>query len=788
MPMLELKEVDCNIPTEEARTVTFPIRNALTTAALTVIVLTWASCPARAGIVFFDSFENRPAATGVHGTLPEIGNAPYALQGAGMARTVANGGETALDIAPGSASGLMLFGPAMGAERWIRLDFASQGSANVVITPQVQTGLETAATGLPGIWPAVSADWGLINTYFAGSSGGTASPLQINLATAYPACDRDKPFRAEIHWTVRSPTKAVMEIRIWNGGPPPAWSPSARTEYTLTTGAWSDHARAALWTVGGVASVCAIAEYDAAPEATIVTADDPGISYSGRWEAVNSGEMHAAGAGQRFRFLASGPSCALMVRGVGEDGNIPPISVRVDGAGWERLSPTGGTEVVIPLYEGKSWGPHVVEVLTSAMDGQFWATESRRLILLGVRLEPGGSSASMPWPQRPVLALGDSVTCGYFVYSGNMQAAGNPQSDARWAAVQLVSDWLGRDVINASIQGVGYCRPSYGVTSQTFFEQPLQGIDWQPERVPEDIIVQLGGNDAALKDGFSFVYPDQELRAAVSTYLTTLRTWFPHARIYLLTPFNGTRAYVLRAGFDDVNDANSLWVDTRDSAPSGPWIDRSAKDGVGLVDTTDGTHPNIQGNIKIAHRLVTMLGADASVKVRLDWPSSGATVTGRVVVRGSARGDDTFSGATLEFGAGNAPSTWTPIHSTTTPMSESLLGVWDTRGLAPGRYTLRLRAAANGRTSTSTVTVTVGLSGDVDGDGAVTAADAAAALRAAAGLTAMTESAMNLADVSPALGAGGRYVGDGRVNMDDALALLRTVAAPMDNPAPARLH
>jgi 1A family penicillin-binding protein len=74
------------------------------------------------------------------------------------------------------------------------------------------------------------------------------------------------------------------------------------------------------------------------------------------------------------------------------------------------------------------------------------------------------------------------------------------------------------------------------------------------------------------------------------------------------------------------------------------------------------------------------------------------TVADRIVVGqtlqivGSAYIDD-FAQYTLDFGPGDNPGTWTPItEARAQPVDKALLGVWDTTGLAPGRYRLRVRA------------------------------------------------------------------------------------------------
>jgi 1A family penicillin-binding protein len=59
---------------------------------------------------------------------------------------------------------------------------------------------------------------------------------------------------------------------------------------------------------------------------------------------------------------------------------------------------------------------------------------------------------------------------------------------------------------------------------------------------------------------------------------------------------------------------------------------------------------------------------------------------------GSAYIDD-FASYTLDYGAGDNPSDWKPItDQRTQAVDRALLGVWNTSGLAPGRYRLRLRA------------------------------------------------------------------------------------------------
>jgi hypothetical protein len=73
-------------------------------------------------------------------------------------------------------------------------------------------------------------------------------------------------------------------------------------------------------------------------------------------------------------------------------------------------------------------------------------------------------------------------------------------------------------------------------------------------------------------------------------------------------------------------------------------------------------------------------------------PTDRITVGQTLQIVGSAYIDD-FANYTLDFGSGDNPGTWAPItDQRPQAVDKALLGVWDTTGLQPGRYRLRLRA------------------------------------------------------------------------------------------------
>ncbi len=81
------------------------------------------------------------------------------------------------------------------------------------------------------------------------------------------------------------------------------------------------------------------------------------------------------------------------------------------------------------------------------------------------------------------------------------------------------------------------------------------------------------------------------------------------------------------------------------------------------------------------------------VRAAIMQPASGSQVTGPLDIAGVADGAG-FAGYQLDFAVGLIPgqSDWMPLGlASTTPVTGDLLATWNTAGLAPGPYTLRLR-------------------------------------------------------------------------------------------------
>jgi len=80
---------------------------------------------------------------------------------------------------------------------------------------------------------------------------------------------------------------------------------------------------------------------------------------------------------------------------------------------------------------------------------------------------------------------------------------------------------------------------------------------------------------------------------------------------------------------------------------------------------------------------------EADIPAIISSPAEGASVSGMVSITGRARSAD-FLSYRLEFQSPAAPGEWLFIAQRDVPVADGPLGTWNTVGLAPGLYTIRL--------------------------------------------------------------------------------------------------
>ena len=262
------------------------------------------------------------------------------------------------------------------------------------------------------------------------------------------------------------------------------------------------------------------------------------LRYSGRTGEVAPGQVALGWSGTRVRLRFKGTSISMRMA---DDTKENCVVVRIDGQRRAKLrldAPDGTYTLATNLAPGE----HTVEVVrvTEAMVGlpRF----------LGFTLNPGATV--LPWgkePDRRILFVGDSITCGYGVEvddpNQHFTAATENFCDSYTG---LTVEALQADYLVVSRSGIGMLRnydgPREGsadampaIYPRQFFqtEQPR----WDPARFkPQLICINLGTND------FSTSGPDvDKFIATYRQFATGLLKQYPKAKLVLLQgPMNNS--------------------------------------------------------------------------------------------------------------------------------------------------------------------------------------------------------------------------------------------------------
>lgn len=92
--------------------------------------------------------------------------------------------------------------------------------------------------------------------------------------------------------------------------------------------------------------------------------------------------------------------------------------------------------------------------------------------------------------------------------------------------------------------------------------------------------------------------------------------------------------------------------------------------------------------------VLLLLAAQDSPPVAITFPASGDILSGQVTITGRTDVPG-FVSSELEFSyASNPTDTWFDLQSSTQPVADAALAVWDTTRISDGEYVLRLRVFA----------------------------------------------------------------------------------------------
>jgi lysophospholipase L1-like esterase len=262
--------------------------------------------------------------------------------------------------------------------------------------------------------------------------------------------------------------------------------------------------------------------------------DDPQVSIMGRVDRGSAGRVRVGYPGVTIRLHFTGSR--VLARLASNSGNTY-VDVIVDGAPPEIVHVTQGMNDYV-LARDLSAGEHLLDLVhrTETWEGV--------LTVAGFQLAPGAALLDAPpWPQRKMLVIGDSVTCGEgvdrgidctkttFAMANGYDSYGMLMARHLDAQCQLVCfggrglirDWRGRTDV---------------LTAPQLFDLALPEEDgppppvWAPEAfVPDVVIVSLGTNDFNLSIG-ALPTRDRFVPAYV-TFVRRLRSLYPKAHVFL---------------------------------------------------------------------------------------------------------------------------------------------------------------------------------------------------------------------------------------------------------------
>lgn len=260
---------------------------------------------------------------------------------------------------------------------------------------------------------------------------------------------------------------------------------------------------------------------------SVVKADDPRVAYMGRYEAEGPrAVMGFPGVTVRFAFTGPAPTVRMT-------GDSPTCYFNLSVNGWDPVIvklEKGPNRIALPTGPAPAGG-WVVELVRRTESWMGTASFDGLELPAGCRLIPPPA-----WPQRKLMFIGDSLTCGEYDERFPMENDSTPRStNAARSYAMLLARWLGAQVHLVAYGGRGLTRDWSGKvdvnTVPVCFERALPdkpGSTWDPQRYVPDVVVINDGTDF---DGGPIDL--DALTQAFTTFVTRVRTAYPRAFILL---------------------------------------------------------------------------------------------------------------------------------------------------------------------------------------------------------------------------------------------------------------
>ncbi len=325
---------------------------------------------------------------------------------------------------------------------------------------------------------------------------------------------------------------------------------------------------------------------------TSVSLPHSGVRVLGRAEIFPDGiSFDWTNSGVLFRFRGEGAVIRFDLPAFGQQ---LYVRLKTDGESLRLCVREGQTTASTPPLPP---GEHTVECvrITEVLD-------EIPLILRDITLT-GENSALLPpppLPQRRILFLGDSITCGYGIL--NRRGEGpylTSEQDGSLTYAALTAQYFKAQAHYVCISGRGIVRNCEDVKAPLipeFFEltSVSRKTPWDHRLfVPDAVVVNAGTNDA---DGENAISPEQ-LRPGVESFLKRLQEVYPHAFLLWIYGMMNTQMHdMLRETIAAANDAKIRYL----AMPS--VFDDKKEQGASC-------HPNLRAHFRFAGILIDELSA-----------------------------------------------------------------------------------------------------------------------------------------------------------------------------------
>ncbi len=256
----------------------------------------------------------------------------------------------------------------------------------------------------------------------------------------------------------------------------------------------------------------------ASPAAAAISPSDPALHYIGRFDTGSGEAPRCSWPHSALRFTLSGGSATIRLR----DGGKSHWQVVLNGEASSVLALQAGDHDY-PIAQSLPPGRHLVELVkrTEASQG---GTQ-----ILGLTLTDGATLLPTPPRARRVLAIGDSITCGFGNEAPNKEAKFTPATQNAWltygaiAARRFDADYV---AIAASGKKLWPDNTIVSLHDRVLANAPAPL--WDHAAYTADlIVVNLGTNDFAREN------PDEAgWITAYLEFIARLRVLHPGVTIY----------------------------------------------------------------------------------------------------------------------------------------------------------------------------------------------------------------------------------------------------------------